>query len=112
MAKINSYGQITFDSDSEALAYSQGKLVIRGDSLVPVGRSGSLQMIERQDDSGRKIREFTGDKSAWMNQFKAPVNYQLCISNNPEWTELVADRRMAELQAAYPGIEFIRLNGA
>lgn len=90
------YGQIHFDSSEEALAYA------RGDSAKGESRDG-LIMTERLNDAGAKIRTFEcapGTKKTWMNDFRAPVNHQLCISNNPEWSREVADKKVEELRAA------------
>ncbi|MFM0603669.1 hypothetical protein PQR05_03955 [Paraburkholderia sediminicola] len=60
---------------------------------------GKLVLHERLDDSGRKIREWTGPKSAWMNDFKAPLQRQLFINNNQrskQECEARANRMLAE----------------
>jgi hypothetical protein len=44
-------------------------------------RPGELKMITRHDQTGRPIFEFKGDKSTWMDQFKAQPQLQLFISN-------------------------------
>lgn len=33
--------------------------------------------------TGRKSFEYSGPKSAWMDQFKGPINVQLRITNSP-----------------------------
>lgn len=33
--------------------------------------------------TGRKSREFEGDKSVWMNEYKSPRYLQVRINNNP-----------------------------
>lgn len=40
-----------------------------------------LTLHVAHDDTGRQIRTWTGPKSAWMNQFKAPVHLQIRINN-------------------------------
>ena len=41
---------------------------------------GKLVMKVRRDETGREIREFSGDKSAWMDPFKGKMWRQIRIN--------------------------------
>lgn len=45
-------------------------------------KPGTLVMKVRHDDTGREIREFVGDKSAWVNQFKSPAFRMIKINKH------------------------------
>lgn len=84
----------------QAREISEGRLIARDGRLFSANngerQSDGLVLHERHDDAGRIIREWTGPKAAWMNQFKGPVHLQLCISNDPKWSKAVADRIRSE----------------
>ncbi|MFM0288384.1 hypothetical protein [Paraburkholderia megapolitana] len=88
----------------QATQISRGELHVVDGRLVcaDTGRAQAdgLVLHERRDDAGRILREWSGPKAAWMNNFKSPVNLQLCLSNDPAWSKRVADQKRAELAAA------------
>jgi hypothetical protein len=51
---------------------------------------GKLEYHVERDDTGREIRTWTGPKSAWMNDFKAPVYYQIKIDKDDPTQEAAA----------------------
>lgn len=53
----------------------------RADSVTPV-----LEEIVTTDFSGRRVYEFVGDKSVWMDVFKGPVYEQTAMTNDAERT--------------------------
>jgi 8-oxo-dGTP pyrophosphatase MutT (NUDIX family) len=70
-------------TDENALDHICG--VIRADALKaafsPSGvPEGSLREIKRTDGTGRVISEFVGKPSAWLNDFKGPVQYLRSIN--------------------------------
>lgn len=68
--------QIKFNEEL-ARQLSNGEITVVDGQIVRTGKgipSGDgLLMHERQDDSGRKIREFTnaGERKVWMDSFKS-----------------------------------------
>jgi hypothetical protein len=44
--------------------------------------AGKLYAVTHKDRAGREITEWKGDKSVWMDQFKAPGYRQLMINNS------------------------------
>jgi hypothetical protein len=54
----------------------------RGRDNTP--RPGELIETVTTDRTGRKISEFRGDKSIWMNPYKARAHLQVRINKNPK----------------------------
>jgi len=74
--------------------YLDGKIV-RADSVPPKG----LVLHERRDDAGRIIREWSGPKSAWMNEFKSKTFLQTVLSGQVEWNKNFHQQKLAEFAA-------------
>jgi len=100
------------------LAHLQKHGTLYGAARADSSETGKLTLHERLDDSGRKIREWTGDKSAWMNEFKAPLQRMLFINNNQRSkqecerraAQILADERQIERQIAEHGAGSFRVD--
>jgi hypothetical protein len=81
---INSMAPYTVDKETRApldssvlrggpawLALHAAKVV--DSAMEAAHRAPDLRPIVGRDNTGREITEFIGSKSAWMNEFKAPV---------------------------------------
>jgi hypothetical protein len=79
----NDYGQTVRTITAEGNAYmAQHRRMPPDGDGVRADSAGELEMFERVDDSGRKIREFRGDKASWMNAHKAIPQLMLGINKD------------------------------
>ncbi|MGQ7938875.1 hypothetical protein [Paraburkholderia sp. D1E] len=57
---------------------------------------GKLVRHTEHDDAGREIRTWTGDKSIWMDAYKAPRHLMTVMSHDPAWNRYIHAQRLTE----------------
>ncbi|CAG4924860.1 hypothetical protein [Paraburkholderia gardini] len=78
-----SYDSVFADIGLRQLTAEEERDIRAGKWNKPTPKAGELKMITRADSTGRVIREFRGDKSAWMDQFKSDRWLQIGIPQVP-----------------------------
>ena len=109
-----------FGRDYRTMEDPNHPAIVRNDRARSTARADSVEpklvLHERLDDSGRKIREWSGDKLVWMRDFMSPPQRMVVLDNQGRglaWAEkrmkqILADEAQLAAQITKGGIESVR----